>query len=492
MDSSARNPAFATVLLVELWERFGYYGVQGLLLLFTVERLGLPDRQANLLLGAFSALVYALPAVGGSIGDKLLGARRCVPVGAAILALGYAMLTVPGGRTLLFASLATVAVGNGFFKANAANLVRRIFEGDDAKLDGAFTLYYMAVNVGSTVSLLLCPWLRDRYGWRAAFGVCCAGLLFGLAQFVWRRRLLAQAGSAPDDAPLRTGAAALVGLGAVATVGAVAFVLQQEALARAAVYLAAVAIAAIWAWLYRNGTGAERRGLAILYVLVLEVMLFFVFYQQMSTSLTLFASRAVDLRFFLGPLLLFRWSPAQFQALDPIFIMAASPILAILYGRLGARGQDLHIATKYTIGFALTAGAFLVWWLASAASTRPMVSSWVMVAGYGLLATGELLVSGLGLAVIARYVPARLGGFMMGSYFVAVGIAMYAGSAVANGAAIAPGATGAPLGVYAGLFEHLFWLGCGATLLSAAVLPVVRALERGRMTTVGARPVAVH
>jgi len=153
-------------------ERFGYYGVAALLVLFMVEKVGFGDSQANLIWGAFTALVYAAPAIGGGSGDRILGTRRTIPIGAAILALGYLMLAIPGDSLYLVdCSMGVIVVGNGLFKANVANMVRRIYEGDDAKIDSAFTLYYMAVNVGSTVSILATPLIKEQYGWHAAFAV---------------------------------------------------------------------------------------------------------------------------------------------------------------------------------------------------------------------------------------------------------------------------------------------------------------------------------
>jgi len=181
--SNSANPvsqtrSFSTIFLIELWERFGYYGMAAILVLFMVEKIGFGDTQANLVWGAFTALVYAAPAIGGWVGDNILGTRRTMPIGAAILAIGYLMLSIPSDSLyLLYASMGVIVVGNGLFKANAANMVRRIYEGDDAKIDSAFTMYYMAVNVGSTVSMLLTPWIKDNWGWHAAFAVCCGGLI---------------------------------------------------------------------------------------------------------------------------------------------------------------------------------------------------------------------------------------------------------------------------------------------------------------------------
>lgn len=477
----SRTQSFSVILLIELWEQFGYYGMQAILLLFMVQQLGFRDAQANLLWGAFAALTYAAPAVGGWIGDAVLGSRRTMLMGASTLALGYLLLSLPvAGTLLLYVAMGTITIGNGMFKSNAANMVRRIYEGDDSKLDGAFTIYYMAVNVGSTVSLLLCPWLKDRYGWHVAFAMCFVGLLVGLVNYAFMHRRVDHIGSAPDMQPLRPERLAMVVAGVVVTIAFVSFILQSASLARACIWLAAAVVVAIWIWTFRNSTANERPGLLMMYLLTLEVMLFFIFYQQMSTSLTLFALRNVRLDFTLGSVTLFHWSAGQFQALNAIWIMIASPPLAWLYNRLGATGRDLPIAGKFLLGFACVAGGFLIWWLSCRGSASPLISPWVMVWGYLLLSLGELLISGLGLAVVARYVPARISGFMMGSLFLAIGVSFYLGSLVANMAAL-PNVSGSSptqsLPLYTGLFFHLFLLACGGTLLFALLLPVTRRLD---------------
>jgi dipeptide/tripeptide permease len=159
-SSTPQTRSFTTVFVAEMWERFGFYGMAALLVLFMVDELGFTDSRANLAWGAFTALVYASPSIGGWIGDKILGARRTMVFGALVLCFGYLMLALPNDRLeFIYASLGVIVVGNGLFKANAANLMRRIYEGDDARIDTAFTIYYMAVNIGSTVSMLATPWI---------------------------------------------------------------------------------------------------------------------------------------------------------------------------------------------------------------------------------------------------------------------------------------------------------------------------------------------
>jgi POT family proton-dependent oligopeptide transporter len=487
LASVSQTRSFTTVALIELWERFGYYGMQALIVYFMVERLGFDDSRANLVWGAAAALIYVAPAIGGWIGDKVLGTKRCMYLGAMILTVGYALMAVPTDSTwFLFSALGVVVVGNGLFKPNTANLVRKIYEGDDSKIDSAFTLYYMAVNVGSTVSMLATPWIKDYVnatygnglGWHAAFAVCSVGLVLGLLNLIFMRKTIAHVGSMPDELPLNVGKLMLVLAGGVVAVGASAVILQYQTLARIFVYLAGIVVLGIFAYLIKKSAPSERAGLIAALVLTLQTVFFFIFYQQMSTSLSLFALRNVDLDFVVFGNHLWTWSPAQFQALNAIWIMVLSPVLALTYTVAGRTGKDLSIAGKFALGFAVVAAGFFTYGVAGSFAVNGLTSSWIMIAGYGLYSLGELLVSGLGLAMVARYVPARMGGFMMGAYFVATGISQYLGGVVANLASIPKDLTDPlmTLPIYTSLFNKLGIAALLCTLIALAVLPLMRKL----------------
>ena len=481
--------SFSTIAMIELWERFGYYGMQALIVYFLVQRLGFDDSRANLVWSACAALIYVSPAIGGWIGDKVLGTRRCMHIGAVILSLGYALMAVPTQNTwFIFSALGVVVVGNGLFKPNTANMVRKIYEGDDSKIDSAFTIYYMSVNVGSTVSMLATPWIKDYVnanygeglGWHAAFAVCSVGLVVGLFTVGFARRTIAHIGSAPDQLPVRVDKLLMVLGAGVLMVGASAVILQYQNIARAFVYIAGIVVLGIFIHLIRTSQPNERAGLIAALVLTLQTVFFFIFYQQMSTSLSLFALRNVDLDFNVFGAHLFTWSPAQFQALNAIWIMLLSPVLAGIYSVAGRTGRDLSIAAKFALGFAMVAIGFFVYGIAGQFAVGGKTSSWVMIIGYGCYSLGELLVSGLGLAMIARYVPARMGGFMMGAYFVAVGISQYLGGVVANLASVPrdmvdPVLT---LPIYTSLFNKLGIGAIACTLIALAALPLMRKLTR--------------
>ena len=483
----SKTRSFSTVFLIELWERFGFYGMQALIVYYMVQRLGFPDDRANLVWSAAAALIYVAPAIGGWIGDKILGTRRTMLLGAIILGIGYGLMAMPSENTwALFGALSVIVVGNGLFKPNAGNLVRKIYEGDDSKIDSAFTIYYMAVNIGSTVSMLLTPWIKDyvnatyhsEFGWHAAFGVCSLGLVIGLVNYWFMAQAMRHIGSVPDDKPFAWGHFALVIGGAILCAIGAAVVLQYEDVARIFVYAAGIVLLGIFTYLIARSHRDERAGLIAALILTIQTIFFFVFYQQMSTSLNLFALRNVDWSFDLFGLHLWTWSPAQFQAFNPIWIMILSPILAYLYTHFGNQGRDLSIASKFALGFAAVALGFFIYGAAASFTTSPgKTSSWVMVWGYLFGSLGELLTSGLGLAMIARYVPARMGGFMMGAYFVASGISQYLGGIVANFAAVPEGITDPvqTMPIYTHLFNQLGYWGIAITVVSfLLVLPMRR------------------
>jgi POT family proton-dependent oligopeptide transporter len=471
-----------------MWERFGFYGMQVLMVTYMIKKLGFVDTRANLVFGAASALIYASPAIGGWIGDRLIGARRTMRIGAFVLALGYALLWLPtDNEYALYCALGVIIVGNGLFKANAGNMVRKIYEGEDSRIDSAFTIYYMAVNVGAMISMTLTPWLRDyvgaRYGnsagWHTAFGVCSIGLIFGLVNYQVRIHTVARIGSPPDARPAKPGLLALVLGGGALMVLASVLILHSEIVARVCVYLAGAVILGIFIRLIGTSERGERAGMIAAFILVIQTVFFFIFYQQMSTSLNLFAQRNVNLDFHLFGWHLFTWIPEQFQNLNSIWIVILSPVLAFIYNGLARFHKDPPIAAKFALGFAAVALGFFVYGVGARGAVNGQVSSWIMVWGYGLYSLGELLVSGLGLAMIARYAPARMGGFMMGAYYVASGLSQYLGSVVANFAHIPENLTNPvqSLGIYTHLFNELGFAGIVCTLIAVAMLPLMKKLS---------------
>jgi POT family proton-dependent oligopeptide transporter len=474
-QAPSRTKGFTTLFLIEMWERFGYYGMTAVVVLFMVQKLGYTDDRANLTFGAFAALAYTVPAIGGWIGDKLLGSRRTMVLGALILALGYIGLAIPNHPGFLFPALGFVAVGGGIFKANPANMISKLYEGDSAKIDSAFTMYYMAVNIGATASQLATPLIAIKFGWHWAFAVCAAGLVVGLLNYFAMRRYLAHVGSEPDFQPLQVKRLVLVLVGIVVGIVLVTFIIQNLTVARGTVVAGFIAMLAIFGIMMSKGSERERKGLIAVLILTGLGMLFFIFYQQMPTSLTLFSLRNVDLDFF-G----YQVPAGQVQALNPIWIFILSPGLAWLYTHLGkGKGGDFHISTKFAMGFAVLSIGFFIYGFSGHFATAGKVSFWWMIGGYGFQSLGELLISGLGLAVIARYVGPSLRGFIMGVWFLATGISQYLGSYVATYASVPHDVTNPveTLPLYTNLFVKLGIAAVICTVIAAAVIPTMKRLS---------------
>ena len=470
-SAPSRTVGFVTLFLIEMWERFGYYGMTAVVVLFMVQQLGYTDDNANLTFAAFTGIAYAIPAIGGWIGDRVLGSKRTAILGAAILVIGYGMLAIPDPR-LLFVALAVCAIGGGLFKSNPANLISKLYEGESDKLDSAFTMYYMAVNLGAFISQSFTPLFAQWWGWHVAFALCAVGLAVGQINFFFMRRHLAHVGSEPDFKPVDMKKLLTVIAGMILGIVAVGFIIQNLELARGIVWAAGIGALLVFGWMWWIGNANEKKGVLAVFILTVQTVAFFIYYQQMSTSLTLFADRNVDLNFYgyVAP-------AAQVQVLNPFWIFVLSPLLALLYNRWGrSKGGDFHISTKFAMGFVVLAAGFFIYGFSGHFAVAGKISLWWMIWGYCLQSLGELLISGLGLAMVARYVGPRMRGFVMGLWFLATGISQYLGGIVATYASVPDNVTDPvqSLPLYTNLCMELGYWALGFTVLAIAAIPVMK------------------
>lgn len=426
LNAFKQPKSFYLIFSIELWERFGFYGLQGIMAVYLVRQLGMSEAESVMLFASFSALVYGLVAIGGWLGDKVLGTKRVILLGAIVLAIGYALVAWSGhDAAIVYVGMATIAVGNGLFKANPSSLLSTCYEKDDPRLDGAFTMYYMSINIGSFFSMLATPWLAARFGWSVAFALSVVGMLITVVNFLFCRHWVKQYGSKPDFAPVHMGKLLATLVGVVIAIAIATWLLHHQDIARITLGVIVLGIVAVFAKETCAMKGAARRKMIVAFVLMLQAIVFFVLYMQMPTSLNFFAIRNVE-----HAILGIAFEPEQYQALNPFWIMVASPILAAIYNKMGDR---LPMPHKFAIGMVLCSGAFLVLPLgAKFATDAGIVSVNWLILSYALQSVGELMISGLGLAMVAQLVPQRLMGFIMGSWFLTTaGAAIIAGK-VAN------------------------------------------------------------
>ena len=341
--------------------------------------------------------------------------------------------------------------------------------------DGAFTMYYMSVNVGSFFSMLATPWLAAQFGWSTAFALSVVGLLITIVNFAFCKRWVKNYGSKPDFEPVRMGylLATIVGVAILITIAT--WLLHNQGIARMVLGVVALCIVCIFAKETFALQGAARRKMIVAFILMLQAIVFFILYSQMPTSLNFFAIRNVE-----HTLLGITFEPEQFQALNPFWIIIGSPILAAIYNKMG---DTLPMPYKFAIGMVLCSGAFLILPLgAKFASDAGIVSVSWLVASYGLQSIGELMISGLGLAMVAQLVPQRLMGFIMGSWFLTTAGANIIAGYVANQMAIPENVTDPLMSL--DVYGHVF-LQIGIVTAVIAALMILTAPKLNRMTQSG-------
>ena len=488
-----RKKAFNMLFFLECWERFGYYGLQAVLASFFVKSLGMEDAESFIVFGAFSAMVYGYVSIGGYLGDKVLGTQRTITLGAVVLTIGYAMMAFAGSdKTLVFLALGAIACGNGIFKANPSSLLSKLYEGDESHLDSAFTMYYMAVNIGSFISMLLVPIIGGMYGLSLGFSICAMGLVLAVGSFVGFRYLVRGIDSPAGAAPLSLPKLGATIVGVIAMTAFSAWMLSHLSVAHWLLLIIGVCVFGVFFKMIFQSHGAERSKMIAAMILIVEAIVFFTLYQQMPTSLNFFAIKNVE-----HELLGITISDAEvFQTLNPFWIMLASPILAWMYSHFGDKGTDLSMPAKFALGMLLTAGSFLVvGFSADFATAGGIVSAWWLVASYFLSSIGELLISGLGLSMISKLVPQRLIGFLMGAWFLTSSISAVLGGWVATLTTVSKDVVDPvqTLPVYSHVFTQIGVVTLGVTVIMALTVPLLnRLINKTDETEKEAQAVAEH
>jgi len=462
---------FFMIFFVELWERFGYYGVQGILAVFFVKQLGFSQEQAFVTFGAFAALVYGLISIGGYVGDHLLGTKRTMVLGAVVLALGYFMTGLSlHSPDMIFIALGTIAVGNGLFKANPASLLSKCYPPKDPRLDGAFTLFYMSINIGSLLSLSLAPVIANKYGYAVTYNLCGIGLVFALLVYFCCRGMVRDIGSEPDHQPMNYKNLLMVLAGTVVMIYVCAWLMHNVQVANIVLIVLSIIVIFLFFREAAKQSKSDRNRMYVAFVLMIEAVLFYILYAQMPTSLNFFAINNVR-----HEILGFTINPVSFQALNPFWVVVASPILASLYTRFGAKGKDLTMPAKFTLGMFLCSLGFLTaaaagLWFADA---QGLTSPWFIVLVYLFQSLGELMISALGLAMVAALVPQTMMGFILGMWFLTQAAAFLLGGYVATFTAV-PESLNDPLQtlpVYTGVFSKIGITTFIIALIMAAMVP---------------------
>ncbi|MGC8917112.1 MAG: peptide MFS transporter [Thermoanaerobaculum sp.] len=468
------HPSGLKVLFfTEMWERFGYYLMIGIFSLYMLDAvmggLAFPRERAAETYGTFVALVYLTPFFGGVLADRILGYRRSIVLGGLLMAGGYFCVAF-GGLSLFYLGLGLVIAGNGFFKPNISTIVGKLYEEDSPLRDSAYNIFYMGINIGAFASNFVAALLRNRFGWPAAFAAAGVGMLLGVAIFLAFRKHLAHvpdrgtAGTIEDRA-LRE---ILLSIFAPAAIlGAFGYFYLGPMIgspSTTAFALAVLPAIVYYTRLYLTAPAAEKGPIGALLSIFLVVIVFWMIFHQNGSTMTYWADENTRREAgVLAPVLrtlhfdqdatigetihdpdaqgsYWRNVPPEnrpapglkvtlvstelFQSINPFFIIVLTPLLVGFWGALRARGMEPSTPAKIAWGLLVTAFSALVMVAAVLANDggATKASPWWLVASYLLITVGELCLSPMGLSLVSRLAPARVGAAMMGGWFLATSV----------------------------------------------------------------------
>ena len=418
----------ATLFLTEMWERFTYYGIQAVLILFMVAAasrggLGLDDKTSSSIFGLFLGSTYLLGLLGGWIADRLLGAQRAVISGGILIAAGSALLAL-GKDGIFFVGLVVNAMGVGLLKPNVSAIVASLYPEGGARRDAGFSIFYMGINIGAALGSFFVPIAAAAFGWRVGFGLPALFMALGVAQFLWTRSYLGTAGLQPAHEQRASWTPVVLFLAAVAVLVILALSgrvkLDAAALATMATWGYAVLAVAYFVYLlfFAGLSGDERRRALVMMALFVASVTFWAGYYQQGGSFNLFAERYTD-RHVLG------WDmPAGvLQAVNPSFVIIFAGVFAALWIALGKRGRDLTASAKFGIALILLGLGFLVMYVAAQRVLAGVLvlPTW-LICTYFLHTCGELCISPVGLSTMSKLAPPRFVGQAMGVWFLSLAL----------------------------------------------------------------------
>lgn len=416
---------------VELWERFGFYTVQTILILYMTKALGMDDSQANLHYAAFGSLVYLTPVIGGYLADKYLGAQRSILIGGLMFIAAYLICAFPG-KAIFFLGLSILICANGLFKPNVSTLVGSLYQTNDPRRDGGFTLFYMGINIGALIPPLLAGGLVARYGWHSGFILAAIGMAIGQLTYMLGRPNLHEVMSPLKPAKVNVKFLLAFIAGTLASIFIFFEIFEHAAWINSIMAVSGVGIVIAVIYFLLKEPAENQKKLIACSILILISLAFWSLYNQGFTSLMLFADRNLDQHFLGMPL-----DAEATQFFNPFFIIVLSPLLSRFWIRMDNRGLNPSTQMKFFLGIVFMALGFLMLMVASNyLGTDGKVSSWYLCGSYFLQTIGELLISPIGLAMITVLCPPNLVGMMMGVWFFSQAAAFTIGGVFANIAAV--------------------------------------------------------
>ncbi len=472
-----------TLFFTEMWERFSYYGMRALLMLFMVKAaaeggLGFDTKKAAAIYGTYTMSVYLLSILGGFIADNFIGARRAVLIGGIVIASGHFTMAI-GSIPLFYAGLVLIALGTGLLKPNISTMVGSLYAKDDERRDAGFSIFYMGINLGAFISPLVTGYLAQSEAWKArlagwglnpaqswhwGFGAAGVGMTLGLVVYLIQRERLAHVGAAPAPEPGGSRPWGRLGLVALGSAVLIAAMKLSDTYAAIVYGLFAIQVGAIL--FFASRPEPDNKRIAAILVFFFAAEIFWAIFEQTGSSISLFADKLTR-----NEIAGWAFPSSYWQSVNAIWVIILAPIFAWLWISLGPRQPSSPM--KFALGLLFVALSFVLMVPAAKLTAAGKVGPLWLIALFFLQTVGEMLLSPVGLSTMTKLAPQRLVGLVMGIWFLA--------AALGNKLA----------GVLAGHFESTnaddlarfflkqgLWVGA-ATLLLLALVPWMKRLMGG-------------
>lgn len=464
------------LFMAEMWERFSYYGMRALLIFYLIQHWMFAEDKAYVIYGAYTALVYIAPVVGGYLADQFIGQRKAVLFGAILLTFGHFFMAFEGSGgqadpmiNVFWLALALIIVGSGFLKANISVIVGQLYARTDVRRDPAYTIFYMGINVGAATASIICGYLGQTYGWQYGFGLAGIGMLIGLIFFIIGKPLLLGKGEPKDPARIADGKEWTIYGAGFAMVALCWLAIQYQDLVGAVLGIFGGALVAYVLWTAVAKLPAEERDriFAAMFLILVSIV-FWALFEQAGSSLNVFTDRHVDTQ---------GVNASMFQSINAIYIVLLAPIFAMVWQTLARNNMEPSTPMKFGLAVIQVGLGFLVLvWGANSVGPEVAVPVAFIFLIYLLHTTGELCLSPVGLSAMNRLSPGHMASLIMGTWFFA--------SAAGNFAAglIAAATGGEGVGEEAGkqvvldVYSTVGWYAVGIGVVVMVISPLIKRL----------------
>ena len=417
------NPlSLSTLFFTEMWERFSYYGMRALLVLYLVNSLNYSESDALHIYAVYTGLVYLTPLIGGYLADRFLGAQKSIFIGGLTMMIGHFLMAFPD---YLYLAIGMLIIGNGYFKPNISSLLGRLYKSNDLRRDSGFSIFYVGINLGAFLAPLIVGYVGETINWHYGFAIAGFGMLAGLVQFSYGQKKIINEDTTNQSKKLKLADWSLISIISIINIPLILLILEiNQVLNNFFFEILLASIVIIFSYLFtrkKQLLSAKEDLKKIIYIGVLSifVIFFWVGFEQAGGSLTLFANNSVD-RNFLGFII-----PASFfQSINPLIIILIGPMIANFWLRVDRSKNNINTPQKMGLGLLLLAGGFFLITVVNSASDTS-ISLWWLVGVYFLHTLGELCLSPIGLSMVSKVSPKKIASLMMGFWFLSSAVANF-------------------------------------------------------------------